>query len=218
MGYSRCHRQLILWYLVLWNDIQPGLTLDILRMASWVHMGRTASITIKDTIHIFASISKIMHILLMGRRNREHWQHIPGNIHVYLFWLVSNCYLNIYFTVGSYWIHAAQLSIFIMLASLLHLGQSYHCPSTNEATLKWIYRQVSNIRCTLVGNKIVDHSDVVRTSPVGAAPTTSSFSTWHLASTDWVKTTTRWNDKHLSFEISCVLYKRLYGTNSTENW
>ena len=39
------------------------------------------------------------------------------------------------------------------------------------------YRQVSNIRRTLVGNQIVDHSDVVGASPVGAAPTTSSFST-----------------------------------------
>ena len=39
------------------------------------------------------------------------------------------------------------------------------------------YCQVSNIRRTLVGNKIVDHSDVVGASPVGAAPTTSSFST-----------------------------------------
>ena len=39
------------------------------------------------------------------------------------------------------------------------------------------YRQVSNIRRTLVGNMIVDHSDVVGASPVGAAPTTSSFST-----------------------------------------
>ena len=37
------------------------------------------------------------------------------------------------------------------------------------------YRQVSNIRRTLVGNKIVDHSDVVGASPVGAAPTTSSY-------------------------------------------
>ena len=41
----------------------------------------------------------------------------------------------------------------------------------------WWYRQVSNIRRTLVGNKIVDHSDVVGAPPVGAAPTTSSFST-----------------------------------------
>ena len=38
-------------------------------------------------------------------------------------------------------------------------------------------RKVSNISRTLVGNKIVDHSDVVGASPVGAAPTTSSFST-----------------------------------------
>ena len=44
--------------------------------------------------------------------------------------------------------------------------------STDEAN-----RQVSNISRTLVGNKIVDHSDVVGASPVGAAPTTSSFST-----------------------------------------
>ena len=35
-------------------------------------------------------------------------------------------------------------------------------------------RQVSNIRRTLVDNKIVDHSDVVGAAP---APTTSSFST-----------------------------------------
>ena len=39
------------------------------------------------------------------------------------------------------------------------------------------YRKVSNIRCTFVGNEIVDHSDVVGASPVGAAPTTSLFST-----------------------------------------
>ena len=43
--------------------------------------------------------------------------------------------------------------------------------------LYYSYRQVSNISPTLVGNKIVDHSDVVGASPVGAAPTTSSFST-----------------------------------------
>ena len=35
------------------------------------------------------------------------------------------------------------------------------------------YRKTSNMIRTLVGNKIVDHSDAVRASPVGAAPTTS---------------------------------------------
>ena len=39
------------------------------------------------------------------------------------------------------------------------------------------YRQSSNICHTLEDNKIVDHSDVVGASPVGAARTTSSFST-----------------------------------------
>ena len=51
--------------------VDAELMLDILKMASCVHMGRIANIIIKDTILIFASISKIMRILVMGRRNRE---------------------------------------------------------------------------------------------------------------------------------------------------
>ena len=39
------------------------------------------------------------------------------------------------------------------------------------------YCQTSNIRWTLAGKKIIDHSDVVGASPVSDAPTTSSFST-----------------------------------------
>ena len=37
--------------------------------------------------------------------------------------------------------------------------------------------QTSNISGTLIGNKIVDHSDVIAASPLGAAPTKFSFST-----------------------------------------
>ena len=40
----------------------------------------------------------------------------------------------------------------------------------------YIYRKTSYISRTLVGNKIVENSDVVGASPVDAAPTTSSFS------------------------------------------
>ena len=40
----------------------------------------------------------------------------------------------------------------------------------NQSTM---YRRTSDVRHTLVGNKIVDHSDVVGASPIGAAPTTS---------------------------------------------
>ena len=40
-----------------------------------------------------------------------------------------------------------------------------------------ICRQISNTSRTLVGENIVDHSDVVGASPVGAAQTQSSFLT-----------------------------------------
>ena len=40
-----------------------------------------------------------------------------------------------------------------------------------------VYTLKPLIEDTFVGNKIVDHSDVAGASPVGAAPTTSSFST-----------------------------------------
>ena len=60
-------------------------------------------------------------------------------------------------------------------------------------------RQTTNISRTLAGNKTVDHSDVVGASPVGAAPTTSSFSTKHLVSMDWAETTARRHYNHLSF-------------------
>ena len=68
----------------------------------------------------------------------------------------------------------------------------------------WIcltYRKTSTISRTSVGNKIVDHSDVVGASPVGAAPTTPSFSTQHLASMDWAETTARGYKKHLFWDL-----------------
>ena len=59
-----------------------------------------------------------------------------------------------------------------------------NCPcafSTSKdfyVAFNWITVKSPNIRRTLVGNdKIVDHSDAVGASPVGAAPTTSSLST-----------------------------------------
>ena len=60
-----------------------------------------------------------------------------------------------------------KLYVFFCKTSLSHY--------TGFAVLN--YRKTSNISRTLVGNKIVDNSDVVGASPVGAAPTTSSFLT-----------------------------------------
>ena len=61
---------------------------------------------------------------------------------------------------------------------MLHHGKGeIYILINGDITALGMYRLVSNIRHTLVGNKIVDHSDVVGASPVGAAPTTTSFST-----------------------------------------
>ena len=77
----------------------------------------------------------------------------------------------------------------------------------NIKQCEWMaYHKISNIRRTLIGNKIVDHSDVIGASPVGAAPTTSSFSTWHLASKDSAKTAARHYKNLLSVGIWCDLY------------
>ena len=64
---------------------------------------------------------------------------------------------------------------------------------------------------TWVGNIIIDHSDVFGALPVGAAPTTSSFSTEHLASMSWAKSATGREKKHLSIGTWYGLYKRFHG-------
>ena len=68
------------------------------------------------------------------------------------------------------------------------------------------YRQTSNISRTLVCNSFVDDTDVVGASPVGTAPTTSSFSTGHQVLMDWARTTARRYEKHLKVGIWCILY------------
>ena len=55
------------------------------------------------------------------------------------------------------------------------------------------YRQTSNIIPTCRSRRCSWSIACRRCS------TTSSFSTWHLASMDWAKTTSRWDQKHLSF-------------------
>ena len=66
---------------------------------------------------------------------------------------------------------------------LVHGCPQHSCTSNSKEYLKDKcmilneYRQTSNISRTLVGDQVVDHSDVFGASPVGAAPTTSLFST-----------------------------------------
>ena len=80
---------------------------------------------------------------------------------------------------------------------------------TNQSagnTFQTEYRKTSDIRRTLEDSDIVDHSDVVGASPVGAAPTTSSFSTRHLASRDSAKKAAIQHENLLRVVILCVLY------------
>ena len=63
------------------------------------------------------------------------------------------------------------------LSTILPLVNPQLAIETLQNKAEQNYRQTSNISRTLCGDKIIDHSGVVGASPVGAAPTTSSFST-----------------------------------------
>ena len=67
--------------------------------------------------------------------------------------------------------------LWLLFCELKHRNYVHICKLAVVHNRNHRYRQVSNIRRTLVGNKIVDNSDVVGASPVGAAPTKSSLST-----------------------------------------
>ena len=69
---------------------------------------------------------------------------------------------------------SAKCRPFGLCLNVLNMDSITHIPVYKRHCT---YRKTSNISRTLVGNKIVDNSDVVGASPVGAAPTTSSFST-----------------------------------------
>ena len=108
----------------------------------------------------------------------SRWQsHIQVNLTIFLFTSIS----SIHYLLCAAWVlhfsHLHHLSerptieIYIYISYIWYVCiYSYWCVYDS-------YRQVSSIRRTLVGNKIVDNSDVVGASPVGAAPTTSSLST-----------------------------------------
>ena len=70
------------------------------------------------------------------------------------------------------------------------------------------YRETSNIRRSLIANKLVDHSDVVGASPVGAVPTSIVILdlTPDFNEIEKKKTTGRLDEKHLRFGVWCDLY------------
>ena len=92
-----------------------------------------------------------------------------GVCNVVLVWFIVNRFkLSIKTAVSRLYVDAVVIFL---------TGKDFFLAHTGTLMNREIYRKVSNIRLTLVGNQIVDHWDVVGASPVGAAPTTSSFST-----------------------------------------
>ena len=119
---------------------------------------------------------------------------------------ISNCTINAWiFVLSIYpyspgWIHWHWENI-MWRAQWKNCTYKRHSETGELWGVYCRYCQIFHIGRTLVGNKTVDHSDVVGASPVGPAPTTSSFSTEHPTSMAWAKTITRRDEKHLRFGI-----------------
>ena len=91
---------------------------------------------------------------------------IPKTDYIWVIWVVpaiNCCMWNFFFWTKTEQNKKHKNISYQPLPGILHLLLLYH------------YCQTSDIKQTIVGNKIVDNSDVVGAPPVGAAPTTSSF-------------------------------------------
>ena len=95
-------------------------------------------------------------------------------------YLCYKTFWNIFIVTDSlyrpWWVHICFLLFLLSLQALVLVGLD-ECTHVLLRLKHQMYRKTSNISRTFVGNAIVDNSDVVGASPVGAAPTTSSFST-----------------------------------------
>ena len=74
-------------------------------------------------------------------------------------------------------IHDVACNSMVMAWCIERYQRQWHLAVLPQYHWYWYCCQTSNIRLPLVSNKLVDYSDVVGASPVGAAPTTSSFLT-----------------------------------------
>ena len=144
---------------------------------------------------ILLSLGLVVHISVLCQK--QVWRAGTSNYIPQILWDVITC------SWPSYLLLAQHSSYVRVCVCRLELN------SENDLKPSWHqrkYRKISNVRRILVGNKIVDHSDVVGASPVGAARTTSSFSISQLALIYCAKATARRDEKRIHFRIWCVLY------------
>ena len=93
-----------------------------------------------------------------------------------IYYFIHHLSITYYWTFQQKLCQNENFLVIIIFTVIFGYSQTngYQCSGTVSI---WKYHQISNMSRTLIGNKIVDHSDVVGAAPVGAAPTTSSFST-----------------------------------------
>ena len=115
-------------------------------------------------------------------------------IYIYIWWEYDQikqscvdspmCVTFIYQTLTKFWLKVPRVVRLAWKILIIYMQYTLKYPvfcfyGSSHILLLWFcceYCQISNIIRTLC-NKIVRHSDVVGASPVGAAPTTSSFCT-----------------------------------------
>ena len=122
-----------------------------------------------------------LRLKLVSAKRLPFWSGLGGGRLIMVYDHVTRQVGQQFKSIISLWLTwgAKSLRFFVNIlycsGNLIDTGSNY-AEQWGRQTQK--YRQKSNISRTLVGNKIViDHSDEVGASPVGAAPTTSSFST-----------------------------------------
>ena len=129
---------------------------------------------------------EIVNLTNAKKRTNQNRVHINGILIIWshfheIFWgirkIIMHCFV-LFLLWRDFILLQVRILFFLRIQYITH---------NSAATWEWIqllfYTEyficTGNINRTL-GNKIVDHSDVVGASPVGAAPTTSPFSTFFV--------------------------------------
>ena len=133
----------------------------------WWHR-KLKSLPIANTVGPFFQITPEISRFQHHKRYEFPWLKNTQTRRQWLIWL---------YTEPDYFI-STEMDYFIPADyhGLFYPAPLHPCTLHRSDTLG-TYSKTSNRSRTLVCNKIVDNSDVVGASPVGAAPTTSSFST-----------------------------------------